>query len=370
MTTHNFDDYRPPQEDKKRGGGGGKKRRRKYVDTSPQGRSDGSKEERMVPDAEFASYYGQPVVKAPPWEWPIAVYLFLGGLAGGSAMTALGAQATGRDELRRNSRITAIAAGGAGSLALIADLGRPERLLNMFRVFKISSPMNMGSWLLGAFGGTAAVASLPEFDNLTKQKFPLPDGLRSFVHSVATPFGVSSGLLGAPLAVYTSVLFGDTSVPAWNEARKHLPWLFVSSASAATGGMAMVTTDPAETGPSRMLAVAGAAGEIAVTKAMEEQMDEVSHEPFRIGKAGTYLKWAERLTIAGGIGAALGGKNRVVAVLSGAALVGASALTRFGVLEAGLDSTKDPKYVIEPQKRRLEQRRDSGVIHDSITTAR
>ena len=37
----------------------------------------------MVPEAEFRSYYGRPVIKAPIWHEPhMPAYLFLGGLAG------------------------------------------------------------------------------------------------------------------------------------------------------------------------------------------------------------------------------------------------------------------------------------------------
>ncbi|MDQ1462938.1 MAG: hypothetical protein QOI08_4422, partial [Actinomycetota bacterium] len=47
----------------------------------------------MVPDADFTSYYGKPVLNAPTWEaLDIAGYLFLGGLAGGSSLVAAGAQ--------------------------------------------------------------------------------------------------------------------------------------------------------------------------------------------------------------------------------------------------------------------------------------
>ncbi len=51
----------------------------------------------MVPEADFTSYYGRPVVKASPWEADIPAYLFLGGLAAGSALLGAGAAATGRD---------------------------------------------------------------------------------------------------------------------------------------------------------------------------------------------------------------------------------------------------------------------------------
>jgi hypothetical protein len=37
--------------------------------------------------------------------------------------------------------------------------------------------------------------------------------------------------------------------------------------------------------------------------------------------------------------------------------------------EAGLESARDPRYTIEPQKRRLAARRAAGITDDSITTA-
>src|SRR3712207_9357486 len=36
---------------------------------------------------------------------------------------------------------------------LIMDLGRPERFVNMLRIFKPRSPMSMGAWCLSLFGG-------------------------------------------------------------------------------------------------------------------------------------------------------------------------------------------------------------------------
>ena len=36
-----------------------------------------------MPEAEFTSYYGRPILKAPVWKQPdVPLYLFLGGLAG------------------------------------------------------------------------------------------------------------------------------------------------------------------------------------------------------------------------------------------------------------------------------------------------
>ena len=97
-------------------------------------------------------------------------------------------------------------------------------------------------------------------------------------------------------------------------------------------------------------------------------MDPVAAEPLHQGKAGTMLKWSERLAVVGGLGTLLGGGNRAAAAASGVALLAASALTRFGVFEAGLASARDPRYTIEPQKARLAARRAAGVTGDAITT--
>lgn len=360
MTISEFDAYRPPETPRRRGG----KRRRR---AGGGGGTDGSREMAMVPEVEFTSYYDRPIVKPPPWEAPIAIYLFLGGIAGGSSLLAAGAQFTKNKKLRRNSRLTAIAAAGAGAAALIVDLGRPERFLHMFRTFKVTSPMSVGSWILGVFSVGAGVAAVAEVDDMTKRKLPLGP-LRNVLHFAEKPAGVLAATFAAPLAAYTGVLLSDTANPTWNAAKEDLSFVFASSATMASGGLGMITTPVADARPARALAVAGSAAELVASELMERRMDPVAAEPLHQGTPGKMLKWSKYLAAAGGLAALVGGRNRTVAVASGAALLAASALTRFGVLEAGLESTKDPRYVIEPQKRRLEERRQRGIIDDSITT--
>ena len=54
----------------------------------------------MVPQAEFESYYGRQIIKTPTWKTPdVPLYLFLGGVAGGSALLAEGAALSGNDRL-------------------------------------------------------------------------------------------------------------------------------------------------------------------------------------------------------------------------------------------------------------------------------
>jgi hypothetical protein len=44
------------------------------------------------------------------------------------------------------------------------------------------------------------------------------------------------------------------------------------------------------------------------------------------------------------------------AAVSGAALIGASATTRWGVFHTGMASARDPKYTVVPQRQRLAER--------------
>ena len=363
MTLSEFDSYRPPEQPRRRRRNGPRRR-----GPGQGGGGDGSREMPMVPEAEFTSYYGRPVVKPAPWGHEVAAYLFLGGVAGGSALLALGGQLTGRDELRRNARLGSVAALGVGAVALVADLGRPERFFNMLRTFKVTSPMSVGSWILSAFGAGMGTAVAAEVDRMTGARLPLGP-LRPVLRAVEGPAGVEAAVFAGPLAAYTAVLLSDTATPTWNAAREHLAFVFVSSASLAAGGLAMVTTSVGQAGPARRLAVLGVAGELVATKLMERRMHPVAAEPLHHGPAGTMLAWSERLAVAGGLGTLLGGRHRAVAAASGLALLTSSALTRFGVLEAGIHSAQDPRYTIEPQKARLSARRAAGVVDDSITTA-
>jgi hypothetical protein len=296
------------------------------------------------------------------------VYLFLGGVAGGSALLGVGGQVTGNQVLCRNSRLAALAAVGLGAVALVEDLGRPERFLNMLRTIKLTSPMSLGSWILTAFSAGVGVSAVSEIDRVTGSRLPLGP-LRRLLRALEAPAGVEAAVFAAPLSVYTAVLLSDTANPTWNAAREDLPFVFASSASLAAAGLAMITTPVKEAGPARALAVLGVAGDVIATRVMEKNMDPVAAEPLHLEGPGRMLAWSQRLAVAGGIGALVGGRNRWAAAASGVVLLGASALTRFGILRAGIRSTQDPRYTVEPQKNRLAARRRAGAVHDSITTA-
>ena len=164
-------------------------------------------EQAQVPDAEFQSYYGRPILKLPRWKEPhLPLYLFLGGLSGASAVMGAAAAVTGRRGLARAGRVTAAAAAMGGTGFLIAELGRPERFLHMLRVAKLTSPMSMGSWLLAAHASLAGAAAASDVTGVAPR--------------LGATAGAASALTGPLLATYTGVLLADTAVPAWHEGQR------------------------------------------------------------------------------------------------------------------------------------------------------
>ncbi len=301
------------------------------------------KERAMVPKVEIDSYYGRPILKQPTWKTPdVPLYLFLGGLSGASAVLAEGAAFSGLPALERTSRLAAAAGAALGTVALVHDLGRPSRFLNMLRVFKPTSPLSVGSYVLAPFGALSAVAAGSEMTDR------LP--------AVGRLAGLGSAALGPLLATYTAALVSNTAVPAWHEAYREMPFLFAGSGATAAGGLSMVFTPTAQAAPARRMLVAGAAMEIVAAETLKRRLGMVA-EPYEQGRPGTFMKVARTVTaVAAGATLVAGGRSRVVSVLAGAACVGASVLTRFGVFEAGLASAKDPKYVVVPQRERMRAR--------------
>jgi DMSO reductase anchor subunit len=274
-------------------------------------------------------------------------YLFFGGLAGASSVLAAGSQLSGHRELARVAKVTALGAISLSAVALIHDLGRPSRFVNMLRVFKPSSPMSMGSWLLAGYGPVAGAAAVSEVTGI------LP--------AAGTAATLGAGLLGPAIATYTAALICDTAVPAWHQGYREMPYLFAGSASGAAGGLGLLAVRPADASPARKLAVVGAVTELVAKQLLIRRLAatpglESSHglaEPYEEGRAGAVLRAAEILTVAGLAGAVLGRRRRAVSALAGVSLLAASALTRYGVFEAGLASARDPKYTIVPQRRRI-----------------
>jgi hypothetical protein len=286
----------------------------------------------------FRSYYGRPIIKAPIWEPAVPWYFFLGGLAGASAALGLGARVAGNERLARNATLAGAAAVSVSPILLTADLGRPERFYNMFRVVKVTSPMSIGTWILGASGTALGIAGGCEaFGILPRVKLAAQ---------------TAAGVLGLPLTTYTAALVANTAVPVWHEARRELPFVFAGSAAASAGAAAAVATPPAQAGAARRLAIAGALLELAATKAMEMRLGQLLGEPYRQGAAGRFTKLAKGCTAAGAALVGLGGRRRASSAVGGALLLAGSLFERLAVYRAGSQSAADPKYTVVPQRER------------------
>jgi hypothetical protein len=318
----------------------------RLVDHAPQGttrtRAGGRRgvggEAKMVPAAKPSSYYGRPILKPPEWTPEIAWYLFAGGLAGGSAPLAYLAGRAGHRELARAAWLASFAGITASPPLLIKDLGRPERFLNMLRVFKVTSPMSVGSWILA---GSGAAISAATFHELTGR---LP--------RLARPARPAAAALGSGLCTYTAALVANTAVPVWHEARRELPFVFAGSSLASAGAAAAILTPVAGAAPARRLVVGGVLLETAAVRAMERRLGDLG-APYRSGRPQRYAQAAKALGAAGGLLTGYGGRRRRSLAAAGGALTLAGAIAqRFAVFSVGRPSATDPRYVVEPQRAR------------------
>ena len=299
---------------------------------------------------EFRSYYGRPVIKEPVWTWEIPTYFFTGGLAGASAVLSSAAALAGSDKLARTALYVGAAADLVSPALLISDLGRPERFHHMFRVVKVTSPMNVGSWVLLFSGGASTTAALLD--------------LAGRLRRVRTAAAIVSTLSGPPLATYTGVLISDTAVPVWHEARRELPWIFGASAAASAGAAASMFSHPRDAAPARRLAVAGVLAEGALMQLMQLRLGGLG-EVYRQGEARTFSRAARGMATAGAVLLATRGrKSRGAAVLGGALVCAGELSVRWAVFKAGKQSARDPKYVVESQRRRVRRQGTKATTKD------
>ena len=288
------------------------------------------------------TYYDQPMLKQPVWIWSIPAYFYVGGVAGVSA--ALGAAAqlfapVPMHSLILRSRWIATAGGAASAGLLIHDLGRPSRFLNMLRVFRVSSPMSMGSWILSAFSTCAGGAAV------------LPLGPR-FFRPLAYPLGLLGGVLGLGLSGYTGVLLSQTAVPVWQQSYRTMPVMFLASgAAAAAAFFDFFPLNNAETKAVEIFGLMGKIIELLAAQVLEAEASRVARvgRPLKSGFSGFLWQSAKLLTVAGIILSVTPGKSRRKRIASGLIGSAASLCLRFGIFHAGKASARDPRASFESQ---------------------
>jgi formate-dependent nitrite reductase membrane component NrfD len=287
---------------------------------------------------EVRSYYSRPVIKEPVWKWEVPLYFFSGGLAGASSVLSLSAKLFGNEKLSRTALYIGAVADAVNPALLIADLGRPERFHHMLRVFKVTSPMNVGAWILLVNGGASNTAALLELLGRFRP-------VKTFAHVVAA-------LAGPPLATYTGVLLSDTAVPVWHNGRHELPWIFGASATASAGAAACAFLGQEDAAPARRLAVGAVAVEAALMQTMERRLGDVG-SVYREGAARKLSRAAKGLAGAGTILlTARGRRSRTAATIGGALVCAGELCLRYAVVKAGSQSARDPRHTVGPQRAR------------------
>lgn len=304
------------------------------------------------------SYYGTPLLKEPVWRWYIPAYFYVGGVAGAAAALGAAVQLAGwrgspgplrqrlpsvEHRLVGRCRLIATAGAGLSAVLLIADLGRPARFLNMLRVFRPTSPMNMGTWFLSAFGGCCAASTLPH----------LWPAWRPWQRRVSDAAALGAGLMGLPLCTYTGVLVANTAVPLWQGTRNTLPVLFGASGAAGAASLLELWAPGGEADDVvHRFALAGKALEVALSEVLAVEARRVPRValPLRRGASGALWRTAQALSLAGLAVTAFsrrGSRLRRVAGLVGT--LGALTL-RFAVMQAGKASARDPHATSEQQR--------------------
>ncbi|MFN2489425.1 MAG: NrfD/PsrC family molybdoenzyme membrane anchor subunit [Actinomycetota bacterium] len=288
-------------------------------------------------------YYDRPVVKEPVWIWAVPAYFYVGGAAGAAVVLGEASHVLADsevDDLVRNARRIGAVGGALGTALLIHDLGRPERFLNMLRVFRPTSAMSVGSWILAAASPLFAASAL----------LPHAGGMAGRLGNAA---GKAAALLGLPLAGYTAVLLSSSAVPLWLEARRNLPFLF--SASAMSSAAALLELGGLNETEDKIVRRFGAVAQVIelVSSALLERRVakfESVGAPLEQGATGalwTAAKLATVTTLALGL---LPGRTRSRSIAKGLLGSAGGVALRFATFHAGKASARDPKATFERQR--------------------
>ena len=268
-----------------------------------------------------AGYHGLPLLKPPVWTWEVPTYFFVGGAAGAAAVLSAAAQAAGADEkLVRDARWIAAAGAALSTPLLIADLGRPERFLNMLRVFKRQSAMSVGAWTLVVFG-TASGASAGALLIAPRTRLPV-----RLAGNAASAVSAATGLV---MATYTGVLLGATAIPVWKEHVRLLPIHF--GASALGSAVSLLELRGHRHSALQALGLGAALFETLVETTIDAR-------PLREGRSGTLTRVGALLSGPIPLALRLLGSRRAAAAFT----LAGSLVTRFAWVEAGKASAKEP----------------------------
>ena len=298
---------------------------------------------------EGPTYYGRSQLKAAPFNnWVVGGYIFLAGLSGGAAIVSTAAEAVRGERaygVGRRGRYVATLAPTLGTLLLIWDLHTPQRFYNMWRIFKTTSPMSLGTWILTAFIPSSLLGAALQFGADVWPRWP-------WMKPAARWASAPSTVTGAGISIYTASLLAATSTPYWAAEPRALAVRFgASSIVSGTAALVLGERDAANRDALNLILGGALVTELAATVA--------HHRAVEAKGVGDVLKsrWGhiERIAVEG-VGIALPialhaashfvrGKTAKAALsdLAAVSALAGSAMLRVSILAVGEESARRPE---------------------------
>lgn len=298
------------------------------------------------------AYRDVPLLIQPTWNHEVAAYFYCGGISCGAYVLGALADLFGGERLAgiaRRAHVIAFAAVAPCAPLLIDDLGMPSRFHHMLRIFKPSSPMNLGAWTLTVHSGFSALLAL----RLLARQGKLPLLGPMLLAIPEAPIAAAGIVPALTLGGYTGVLLGTTSIPVW-------------STSPMLGGLFMVSslsTGAAAVGLTHALMSLDASGEALTPLSLAFGVTELAIMGGYVATSGPAAKTLRQGTVrllltgaaaATAVGVALevaglggvGNRRILSGIAAGATLLG-GALLRWGVVSAGHTSAQDREVTLE-----------------------
>lgn len=289
-----------------------------------------------------AGYHGNPLLKAPTWTWQVPLYLFAGGVAGTSAVIALVARIAADAGFVRSALWIAFVGVLISPPLLIADLGKPNRFLNMLRVFKLRSVMSVGAWTLAAFSSAIGLAVVCHELVLAGYGY----GPLLLLEWLAEIFAAFTGLI---LASYTSVLLVVTAIPVWSENRRLIPAVFLAGGVGSASAVLELLGFPIP--PTQLIGIVASTVETAIAVFIEARGRYVD-KPLREGPVGWLVRSGGIL--AGPVSLLLRiswPHNVAVRDVAALSFIAGALISRYAWIAAGRVSSRDPQALFQIQRR-------------------
>ena len=211
----------------------------------------------------------------------------------------------------------------------------------MLRVFRPTSPMNMG------------VLDLVRARRRARSRQGLFLNRPGWLGVVGEVSGYISGVFGAALATYTGVLVSNTAIPVWQESRRWMPVLFAASGVAAAGSIIDIAyRGQAGRRIAWLFGTAGRVAEITASLQVERAASAIPEvgKPLRHGGPAVLWKAASALTVASLTLSLIPSKSRKKTVAAGLLGAAGSLCMRFAVHYIGNASARDPRAAFQQQR--------------------